>query len=212
MNDIAKEVFLKTWPGGYRENWEVYGKASGQKEEDVVRKCLAPFYNKEHVCLEIGCGLAFWTDQYLAPNFKQVLAIDILPVQDFGKVKLKHTNILYIEVPDRDFSCYGIEDNSVDFVWSFGVFCHLSLEANQQYLHGMYKKCKPGAKVALYYSNNDRRPHYKKGEIPQVDPNQPMWCNNDLEISTQMMINAGFTDIKDLMPELFDTMIYGTKS
>jgi hypothetical protein len=65
MPDNSKEVFLKTWNGGYRENWAVYGKASGKSEEEVVSRCLAPFYDSEKTCLEIGCGLAFWTDKYL---------------------------------------------------------------------------------------------------------------------------------------------------
>lgn len=208
-NDATKETFLTTWPGGYRENWEVYGKMSGQKEEIVVEKCLSPFYDKNKICLEIGCGLAFWTDRYLAQNFKEVIAIDILPKKDFEKVRLKNRNIKYIEVPDRNFDCYEVEDNSIDFVWSFGVFCHLSLEACQEYLHSMYKKCKAGAKVALYYSNNDRRP-LPESHIFDGSAGVP-WSRNTFSITQNMLEKAGFVNIYDLMPELPDTMISGTK-
>jgi hypothetical protein len=201
--DNTKEKFLNTWPGGYKENWAVYGKASGKSEQEVVDKCLSPFFNREKICLEIGCGKAFWTDGYLANNFKQVIALDLLP-----NVKFRHTNITYIEVPDRDFSCYGVVDNSVDFCWSFGVFCHLSLQACQAYVNAIYDKLKDGGEVALYFSNEDRRP---LPEGHSFHPNHVQWVRNNFTTTTKMLENAGFVDIKDLMPDLMDTMIYGRK-
>ena len=216
--NISKDVFLKTWTGGYRENWAVYGamteRITGKfiTEEEVIEKCLNPFYNPDHVILEVGCGLAFWTDCYLAEHFKKVIAIDILPKDDFWKCELKNfAKIDYIELPDRDFTCKGVASDSIDFVWSFGVFCHLTLEANQEYLNNIFRVCKKGAKVALYYSNNDRRPHYKDDIQPPIDPKEPMWCNNNYKKTEAMLMKAGFKDIYDLMPELPDTMICGTK-
>lgn len=204
MPDNSKEVFLKTWPRGYRENWAVYGKASGKTEQEVVSKCLSPFFDKQKDCLEIGCGMNFWTDRYLAPNFRTVTSLDLLPSVDF-----KSKNVRYIEVPDRDFTCYGVEDESVDFVFSFGVFCHMSLEACQKYLNSMFKKLRPGGQVSLYFSNNTRRPH---PETQTFDPNVVQWVRNDYETTEAMLVKAGFTQVRDLMPDLFDTMIYGMKS
>jgi SAM-dependent methyltransferase len=208
--DNSKEVFLRTWPKGYRENWAVYGAASNKSEEEVVNTCLSPFYDRNAVCLEIGCGKGFWTDRYLANNFKNVIALDLLPAASFN-----NKNITYIEVPDRDFSCYGVEDNSVDFCWSFGVFCHLSLEACQKYLYAIYRKLKPGGKVSLFYSNCDRRPGNYEGLVigakNNFDPEHVQWVYNNYPTTEQMLINAGFKNTKDLMPTLIDTMIYGEK-
>ena len=208
ITDTSKEVFIRTWGiSGYLENWAIYGAKSGVKEEDLVARCLSPFYHKEKTCLEIGCGAGFWTDKYLAPNFQIVIALDLIPRPFF-----QNPNIIYIEVGDRDFSCAKVADDSIDFVWSFGVFCHLTRQAIQEYLRSIHRKCKTGAKLSLYFSNNDRRPHYSGDEQPDPDPNQPMWCNNNMDKTMAMLDLSGFRNIKDLMPELFDSMVYCEKS
>lgn len=199
--DNSKSVFLKTWPGGYRENWNVYGKASGKREDDVVSQCLSPFYGIGKSALEIGCGVGFWTEKYLSPNFKNVTALDLLP-----SVGFKAKNVKYIEVPDRDFSCYGVADSSIDFCWSFGVFCHLSINACAEYVSSIYSKLKPGGEVSLFFSNNDRR--QAGGEF---DKDIVQWVKNNFQTTEIMLASAGFIQIRDLMPSLFDTMIYGKK-
>jgi SAM-dependent methyltransferase len=201
LTDNSKSVFLDTWPGGYRENWNVYGKASGKLEEEVVSQCLSPFYGSKKTVLEVGCGAGFWTEKYLSPNFKKVIAIDLLPA-----VKFEAKNIKYIEVPDRDFSCHGVADSSVDFCWSFGVFCHLSIAACEEYVNSVYKKLKPGGEASLFFSNHDRR--QAGGEFNQ---GVVQWVRNDFETTESMLLSAGFTQVRDLMPTLFDTMIYGKK-
>lgn len=203
LNEPARDAFLKTWPGGYRENWEVYGKASGITESALVEKCLLPFFNPNHVVLEIGCGGGFWTEKYLSPNFKSVIALDLFP--DPG---LAGNNITYIEVPDRNYDCFGVEDASVNFVWSFGVFCHLTLESIQKYLIAAHRKLVPGGRAVFYFSNKDRRPgtctkENNSGEV--------IWVENDFPTSKAMLEKAGFVNVNDIMPELFDTMAYTEK-
>jgi SAM-dependent methyltransferase len=202
LTDNSKEVFLSTWPGGYTENWAVYGEMSGKSEEDVVAKCLSPFFSREKIVLEVGCGKGFWTEKYLAANFKKVIALDLLP-----SVNFKSSNIHYIEVPDRDFSCFGVEDESIDFCWSFGVFCHLSIEACQEYMEAIFRKLKPGGCVSLYFSNSERRP-----KDCSFSPEVIQWVKNDFATTETMMTIAGFKTIRDLMPDLKDTMVYGEKS
>jgi SAM-dependent methyltransferase len=196
------------------ENWNVYGKVSGKTEEEVVNRCLAPFYNKDHTCLEIGCGRGFWTNKYLTKQFKHVVALDLLPNPRFTS-----GNVTYIEVPDRDFTCYGVEDNSIDFCWSFGVFCHLSIPACREYVKAIYSKLKPGGKACLYFSNIDRRPgdskpfdYENKLQHRHVDyENEIQWTFNDYQTTEAMLLDAGFIDVKDQMPDLIDTMISGQK-
>lgn len=205
--DNDKEEFLKAWPGGYMENWDVYGVRAAVALEAVVAKCLAPFYSRAHDCLEIGCGLGFWTRQFLLPNFRSVTALDLLP-----QPPLQAPGFTYIEVPNKSYSCHGVADASIDFAWSFGVFCHLSLEANQEYLHGIFRCLRPGGRVALFYSNNDRRwPRIPEGEQKRPAHGHPFWCRNDFATTAQMFEQAGFVGMRDLMPELIDTMIYGEK-
>ena len=197
--DASKAAFLSTWPGGYRENWEVYGKVANITEADVVAKCLAPFYNRKHVVLEVGCGLGFWTDRYLAPNFSRVVALDLIPRPAFTS-----SNIDYIELPDRNYECFGVADGSIDFTWSFGVFCHMTLEAFQKYLDAIFRKSKAGGRCSLYFSNTIRRAG--TATIANTE-NQVPWVDNDLDRTIAMIKKSGFVDIVDLMPSLPDTIV-----
>lgn len=197
--DATKTAFLSTWPGGYRENWEVYGRVTGAAEADVVARCLAPFYNRDHVVLEVGCGLGFWTDRYLAPHFSRVVALDLISRPVFVA-----PNIDYIEVPDRNYECFGVADESIDFTWSFGVFCHMTLEACQKYLDAIFRKSKAGARCSLYFSNTTRRPG--TATVANTEAQVP-WVDNDLDRTVAMLQKSGFVDIVDLMPSLPDTMV-----
>lgn len=203
LTDTTKRGFNSTWPGGYRENFEVYAAKTGMGEGPIVRVALEPFYNKEHVALEIGCGGGFWIDKYLAPNFKKVIGLDVIP-----KPPLVGDNVQYIEVPDRNFECYGVEDGSIDFVWSFGVFCHMTHPAIQSYLHAAFKKLKPGGKAVLYFSNTERRPGTASSGNSE---NEVLWISNNWVLSENMMVKAGFVNIKDLMPMHIDTIAYAEK-
>jgi SAM-dependent methyltransferase len=198
--DNSKEAFRRTWgESGYRENWAVYGKVSGHSEEEVVAACLAPYYDPAACALEIGCGAGFWTDRYLAQHFKHVIALDVL-----AQPRFEQPNIRYIEVPDRNFDCFGVADETADFVWSFGVFCHMTLPSIERYLRGAFRVCRPGARCSLYFSNIDRRP----GAIQtENDADHILWVKNDLATTTAMLTRAGFVDIVDTLPRLPDTMI-----
>lgn len=199
----SKKAFLEAWPGGYGENWSVYGKLSGVSEDQLVSKTLSPFFNKEHVAMEIGCGIGFWVNKYLCPNFQSVVGLDLLPL-----VNSEHPNFRYIEVPDRNYDCFGVEDDSIDFCWSFGCFCHIPIDCIQKYLNSIFRKLKRGGSASLYFSNMERRPG-----VCSVHNNedQIIWVENDMETTIRMMESAGFTCVTDLMPELFDSMVHGKK-
>lgn len=198
--DASKEAFIRTWgPSGYRENWAVYGKMSGHSESQVVDACLKPFYDKAATALEIGCGAGFWTDRYLAENFARVIALDVIPRPPFHS-----RNIDFIEVPDRNFDCHGVADQSVDFAWSFGVFCHMTLPSIERYLRGVFRVLRPGGRAALYFPNIDRRP----GVATVANtPDTPPWVHCDMPTAVAMLERSGFVDIGDLLPTLPDSMV-----
>lgn len=199
----TKKAFLDTWPGGYGENWVVYEHVTGMKEDVLVKACLEPFYNPDHIVLEIGCGTGFWVDKYLAPHFKQVIALDLLPAPVF-----KSSNVRYVEVPDRNYECFGVANSSVDFVWSFGVFCHLTAESVQKYLDSAFRKLKDGGKAVLYFSNTERRKG--TGSMDNTE-DKILWLVNNWEMTEAMLKKAGFINIRDLLPEHIDTMAYCEK-
>ena len=76
----------------------------------------------------------------------------------------------YIENQNQQYNCNYIESNSLDFVFSFGVFCHLSLEANDKYLQDIIRVLKPNAKALLFYADEiGLQKFYNDPNIKSVD-------------------------------------------
>ncbi len=121
--DTEAAVFETVWPGGYVETFEGYVNIGcGQYVEKDIAQFLLAFFDKDQHCLEIGPGRGLWTTKYLIPNFRKVTCLDVVTQKFEGDCD-------YIRIPSKDFSCAGVEDDSIDFLFSFGVFCHLSAEA-----------------------------------------------------------------------------------
>lgn len=201
--ESSKQAFLNTWPGGFSEQWAVYGPSRNISEEEFASICLTPFFNRDHVAMEVGCGTGLWVNKYLAPNFKQVVALDYLK-----SIVTPYSNVIYTEVPDRNYDCYSVSDNSIDFVWEFGVFCHLVHESIQKYLHSIYRVLKPGGKGVIYFANSERL-EWGPTQSNTADSVACVECTLNQALS--MLAKAGFVNIKDMIPWLKDTMAYVEK-
>ncbi len=174
-----------------------------------VDKCLRPYFCGYYSCLEIGCGGGYWMENYLISNFKHTIGIDVLPKLELDSV---FTPYNYIEAPDQDYSCYGVQDESIDFIWSFGVFCHLPLHATLKYLEGCIRVLKPGGQAVLFFSNTDRRDKDLHRPLEFTgDTHKVGWCKNNWAQTKKMMTKAGFVGIKDILPDHGNTMAYGEK-
>jgi SAM-dependent methyltransferase len=157
----SKEKFLNfPWWGkvGYQESF--CGFKSGYEENFASQ--LSKFYNKHHTCLEIGCGGGFWAKKYLCPNFSRVVGVDLLPSEHISILNENSPpdNFEYIEVGDRDYSCSKINDESIDFVFSFGVFCHMPNSAVSSYLDSIYRKLKFGGQALITFPDFYKKKKY----------------------------------------------------
>jgi SAM-dependent methyltransferase len=136
MKDFTKENFLSFWPGGYQEDSNYL---------KPVTAIINRYGDKNGTALELGCGNGYWTTQYLVSRFKQVIALDVLS----KPIMFKGTDVIYNELMSNDYTCANISDDSIDFIWSFGLFCHLSLEAQQEYLVNVFRVLKTGGKGVI---------------------------------------------------------------
>ena len=124
-HDFTKEQFKAFWPGGYYENFNGIGYTP--KVFTDVFAVLEPLMNKEHTALELGPGRGRWT-RLLTGAFKHVIAGDVIPRSN-GLTGPEFANLTYIELKEHDFYCTGVADSSIDFAFSYGMFCHLSADA-----------------------------------------------------------------------------------
>lgn len=122
--DYDKQFFIQSWGlGGYYENFSY-----GVGIEKVCELCLYPFVNSTVRVLEIGSGGGVFT-QRIWTKAGSLTCIDVIPRPDHFM-----PSVSYIELDSKDYNCTGLKDSSIDFVFSYNTFCHLSNDAIRQYL------------------------------------------------------------------------------
>lgn len=146
--NYTKKEFLSFWgKQGYVETWDGHQYNWSKEIQELVLNQIGS--NKDKIVLEIGCGAGYWTS-FLCENSKEVYAIDLIP-----KPKIKFKNFKYIENKSMQFDCSTLENDSIDFAFSFGVFCHLSLDACESYLKDVMRVLKKGGTAIFMYSNDE---------------------------------------------------------
>lgn len=198
--DYHKDDFIKMMGHGYVEDWFHY---AYNAESQLVDICLSPYYNKNGTAMELGCGGGFWTTKHLSPNFNKVYALDVIP-----KTFTLPNNVHYIELSDKDYYCTGIENNSIDFIWSFGMFCHLSLDACDEYLKNIYNKLTPRGKAVLMFGNWNNHPHVCNIKVENKNINIGSWYYNNKTLTFDIVKKYEFNKIVDLMPSFRDSILY----
>lgn len=79
---------------------------------------------KEKVVLEIGCGIGR-TTEFISYHFNKVYGVDISEKMiEVGKERLK--NLSNATITANDGLTYPVKDDSIDFVFSYIVFQHMS--------------------------------------------------------------------------------------
>ncbi|MEM8501168.1 MAG: class I SAM-dependent methyltransferase [Pseudomonadota bacterium] len=157
-------LFQSIWKGGYyggdpldRIHCHEYGDIGLISVNHALYQAyIRPQITSETVVLEIGPGRGAWTRCML--EAKKLDCVDVLSAEHNGFWQYvgneNRDKITYHEVSDASLS--SIEDNSVDYIFSFGTFCHISPELQKQYFENFYRKAKPGAIGLVLYANYDK--------------------------------------------------------
>jgi hypothetical protein len=138
--------------GIYGLHW---GDPEKRPELAVVRdKWLRPYVNPDHAAVEIGPGGGRWTQYMLA--FKTIFAVDLhQELLDELKKRFTLPNLRFIRNNGTDFP--GIAADSIDFLFSFGVFVHLDVDIIERYLVSMRAILKKTATAVIQYSDKDKK-------------------------------------------------------
>ena len=170
--------FQTIWKGGFRTG---YSQKRNQKGvEEYLKRNM-----DGKTMLEIGCGGGQWSKFiYNLGTYDKMYCIDALSENHNNFWMFvdneKKDKIEYYQV--TDFSLDSIPDNSLDYVFSYDVFCHISYTGHLEYLKNLRKKCKKGCKLFIMYADANK---YLKNEpeneyhVRRYIPNGYSYQSND---------------------------------
>ena len=150
MNSAAmNKVIWEAWDwSAAGEEWTV----SPQWKTAVINKAMVPNMKKGGRILEIGPGGGRWTEEL------QKIA-DRLTGVDISEECVKICQERFKDCANVEFmvgdgkSLEGIEDNSVDSLWSFDVFVHINKPEVDAYGAEFVRVMKPGAVGVIHHGS-----------------------------------------------------------
>lgn len=114
---------------------------------------LLPYVRPDINAIEIGPGGGRWT-RYMT-GVGRLYAVDYhQELLDELKTNFQCKNIHFIKNNGDDFP--GVSKNSIDLVFSFGVFVHLDTQIIDRYLKSIKPLLKSGANVIIQYSDKTK--------------------------------------------------------
>ncbi len=122
----------------------------------VYSACIRPYINSDTVVLEIGPGRGAWSKTFLHRNCRKLYAVDAANAEHthFWDYIGDDARAEYIVVDDLQLT--DVPDNSIDFFFSYGVFCHLKPEMCEEYLLSINRKMKPCSRGFLMIADFDK--------------------------------------------------------
>lgn len=164
--DVPESIaqFREIWPGGYFEgdpldplahsSYGRFGYMSVLHAAYLV--CIKPYVHSNTTVIEIGPGRGAWTATFIRQGARKIYALDAAPPEHTGFWDYvgHRPEVEYLTVDDC--SMEGVPDESGDYFFSFGVFCHLAQDDVRLYLASLFKKLKRGAHGFLLIGDFDK--------------------------------------------------------
>lgn len=151
-----------------------YGMHWGDPKEKaflaLVRdRWCANFVTPTRCCLEIGPGGGRWTRYLLGCD--HLYAVDChQELLDELRRNYPVPHLQTIKNAGTDFP--GVPDGSVDFIFSFGVFVHLELDAIRDYLVEIRRVLRPNGDVVIQYSDKSKKQAQKNNGFSDNTPSR----------------------------------------
>lgn len=192
MPDLSTEIHLNMLNQSIKRgetDSSVYGMHWGDPNEKpflayVRDKWCTPYLDPTHNAIEIGPGGGRWTRYML--GFEKLYAVDYhQELLDELSKNFKSPNLALIKNDGHDFP--GVEDNSIDFIFSFGCFVHLDVDIISGYLASIKRVLKPGGNVVIQYSDKTKVQAAKNDGF----------SNNTPSIMRRMVIDNGFFIVEE---------------
>lgn len=143
------------------DEWSVFWGTSDVEWFGSILPRIRTFLPTRKV-VEIAPGHGRWT-HYLAPLSQELHIVD-LSDDCISRCKQRFSNLtnIHYHVNDGKSLPSAIEDQSVDFVFSFDSLVHCEMEVIASYFKEISKKLKPGGVAFIHHSNLGNYPFYFK--------------------------------------------------
>lgn len=154
----TREENLRFWGRDY--DWSDRGESWTPGElwkRTILERTLWPHLTPGMDVLEIGPGAGRWTSEILTRAPRRLVLVDLaqkcldMCAERFGA---EHPDIEYLL--GDGMSLVGVDDGSIDLVWSFDVFVHVEKPQVKGYMHEFARVLRPGAVAILHYASIDR--------------------------------------------------------
>lgn len=183
--------FQGLWQGGYYEGDPLNPVTESSYGElgyisvlhAVYQACVRPYIDSETVVVEIGPGRGAWTKTLLPA--KEIWCLDAVSAEDnhfWDYVGTEHKEkVHYLQA--QDFSCRDLPDDYFHFLFSFGVFCHITWEGQCEYYRNLFPKMQAGAMGMVMISDFDKYNaavrNLNQLRVRRVGPDPILHCLND---------------------------------
>ena len=133
------------------ENWS----PSPEWKQALIDEVLLPNLGIGQDLIEIGPGAGRWT-AVLQSRARTLTLVDISPAcldicrqQFVGAANMRY-------VLSSGSNLVGVPDESIDFIWSFDVFVHISPVDTEGYLREFRRVLRPGGRVVIHHAKRGR--------------------------------------------------------
>lgn len=144
--------FQNIWHGGYRTGY------SHKRNQYGLENYLKNIVGPHHTVFEIGCGGGQWT-KLLSSMANKVVCNDARSSESNGLFPYLYShnvgkNVSFFQATNFDLDY--IDDNSLDIVFSYDVFCHISLSGQKEYIKNLFPKCKSGCLLIIMFADANK--------------------------------------------------------
>lgn len=197
--DFTKEFFQKVWGEGYYEHFS-YGVGI-----DRVYKTVFEDLPRSKRILEIGSGGGVFTE-LLVIDFDSVTSVDVIPMPEI----FKSFNLTYIELPDQSNDLHGVKDGSMDFVFAYNVFCHMSNEFLKGYLKSVHRVLDKGGEfVSMLSDFKHSKKHIEDAGNYVLGDLLPMGHFYQDERTLDLIMGQGWEIVsRNMIPEHRDIIVH----
>jgi len=153
-NSVAENE--QRWEGW---DWSSLGEewtASPEWKQGLIDEVLLRVIPEGGTVLEIGPGGGRWS-VVLAPRAKRLVLVDVAQrVLDLSRERLGPLDtVSYVLSSGADLP--GVDDGSVDAIWSFDVFVHVAPLDQARYLGEIARVLRPGGVAAIHHADGRNR-------------------------------------------------------